>query len=243
VVDDLTAFTPLVVIKNGRVVAQDGACLAESNSADIPRENTVHLHEVDESAFSLRVGDDPVDVIGIVPDQIVTRHVRRTVPRDNGRWCFDPGIDVVLIANLERHRATGNVGLGLVEGFGFTDRGAIGSSVAHDAHNLIIAGTNPADMLACARALAETGGGFVVASGGAVKARLALPVAGLISDQGAQDVCRQLEAVRGAAHALGCGLACPFGTLSFLALSVIPALRITDQGLFDVVNQEFIAVT
>jgi adenine deaminase len=242
VVDDLASFTPLVVIKDGRVVAQDGVYLPESNGVDIPCENTVHLAELDESAFSLRVGADPVDVIGIVGDQIVTRHERRTVGHDDGRWCFDPGIDVVLIANLERHRATGNVGLGLVEGFGFSGRGAIGSSVAHDAHNLIIAGTNPADMLACARALAETGGGFVVAADGAVKARLALPVAGLISDQGARDVCRQLEAVRGAARALGCGLACPFGTLSFLALSVIPALRITDQGLFDVVNQEFIAV-
>jgi adenine deaminase len=242
VVDDLTAFTPLVVIKDGRVVAQDGAYVAESNGAEIPCENTVHLSELNESAFTLSVGADPVDVIGIVPDQIVTRHVRRSVRRDHGHWCHDPGIDVVLIANLERHRATGNVGLGLVEGFGFTDRGAIGSSVAHDAHNLIIAGTNPTDMLACAGALAETGGGFVVAAGGAVKARLALPVAGLMADQGAQDVCRQLEAVRSAARALGCGLECPFGTLSFLALSVIPALRITDRGLFDVVNQEFIAV-
>ncbi|MHC4081175.1 MAG: adenine deaminase [Planctomycetota bacterium] len=242
VVDDLAAFRPLVVIKDGRVVAQDGAYLLESSGVDIPRENTVHLRELDESAFTLRLGDDPVDVIGIVPDQIVTRHERRTVRSDDGRWCFDPNIDVVLIANLERHRATGNVGVGLVEGFGFRDHGAIGSSVAHDAHNLIIAGTNPGDMIACARALAETGGGFVVATGGAVKARLPLPVAGLMSDQGAQDVCRELEAVRSAARALGCGLACPFGTLSFLALSVIPALRITDRGLFDVVNQEFIAV-
>jgi adenine deaminase len=242
VVDDLSAFTPLVVVKNGQVVARDGVCVAESNGAEISCENTVHLANPDESAFTLPVGGGRADVIGIVPDQIVTRHERRTVPVQDVHWRFDPGTDLALIANLERHRATGNVGLGLVEGFAFREHGAIGSSVAHDAHNLIVAGTNPADMLACARALAETGGGFVVTAGGAVRARLALPVAGLISDQRAENVCRQLDEVRGAARALGCGLACPFGTLSFLALSVIPELRITDQGLFDVVNQEFIAV-
>jgi adenine deaminase len=98
-------------------------------------------------------------------------------------------------------------------------------------------------MLVCARALAEIGGGFVVAAGGELRQQLELPVAGLMSDLGAEEVCRQLEHVRGAARALGCGLACPFGTLSFLALSVIPDLRITDQGLFDVVNQKFIAVS
>jgi adenine deaminase len=97
-------------------------------------------------------------------------------------------------------------------------------------------------MLACARGLAETGGGFVVATGGAVRARLELPLAGLLSVQPAADVCRRLQAVRGAARDLGCGLACPFGTLSFLALSVIPQLRITDQGLFDVTTQKLIAV-
>ncbi|MHC4126604.1 MAG: adenine deaminase [Planctomycetota bacterium] len=243
VVDDLAAFGAGIVIKDGRIVARDGAYLPAPAAPRIGRENTVHLAPLDEAAFALRVGGGDVPVIGIVPDQIVTRHERRAAGSDDGRWRFDPRIDVVLIASLERHRATGNVGVGLVEGFGFHRHGAIGSSVAHDAHNLIIAGTNPADMLACARTLAETGGGFVVAAGGTVRAVLELPLAGLISDRGAEDVCRQLEAVRGAARELGCGLACPFGTLSFLALSVIPELRITDQGVFDVVNQEFIAVT
>jgi adenine deaminase len=243
VVDDLAAFGPLVVIKDGRIVARDGAYLPEPTTRRIPRENTVHLAPYDASAFVLEVGDGPVPVIGIVPDQIVTRHERRAVGSNEGRWAFDPAIDVVLIANLERHRATGNVGVGLVGGFGFRRHGAIGSSVAHDAHNLIIAGTNPADMLACARTLAETGGGFVVAADGAVRGQLDLPVAGLLSDLEAEAVCRQLTGVRAAARALGCGLACPFGTLSFLALSVIPELRITDQGLFDVAKQEFIAIT
>jgi adenine deaminase len=229
VVDDPVGFTPQVVVKDGRIVARDGACTADADGAPMEPENTVHLPPLDESAFHLDVPDGPASVIGIVPDQIVTRHVRRPM-----------GPDVALIACIERHRALGNVGVGLVEGFGFRADGAIGSSVAHDAHNLIVAGTNPADMLACARSLAETGGGFVVAAGGDVRARLELPVAGLLSLRPAAEVCRQLQAVRGAARALGCRLACPFGTLSFLALSVIPELRITDQGLFDVTTQKLI---
>ncbi|MHC4219025.1 MAG: adenine deaminase C-terminal domain-containing protein, partial [Planctomycetota bacterium] len=205
--------------------------------------NTVHLADLDETAFVLRIGDGPVPVIGIVPDQIVTRHRHREVSPDGGVWTFDPGTDLALIACLERHRATGNVGLGLVEGFGFRHHGAIGSSVAHDAHNLIIAGTNATDMLVCARALAASGGGFVAAADGVVRGKLDLPVAGLLSTLPAPEVCRQLETVRDAARGLGCGLACPFGTLSFLALSVIPELRITDQGLFDVMNQTLLQVS
>jgi adenine deaminase len=244
VVDDLAAFTPLIVVKDGRVVARDGACLEPPAASRIRRENTVHLAPgLDESAFVLPLPGGDVPVIGIVADQIVTRHERRAVGTDGGRWRFDPDTDVALIASLERHRATGNVGLGLVGGLGLRRHGAIGSSVAHDAHNLIVAGTNPGDMLACARALADMGGGFVVAAGGEVRERLQLPVAGLLSDQGAEEVCRRLERVRAAARELGCRLACPFGTLSFLALSVIPELRITDQGLFDVANQELIAVS
>jgi adenine deaminase len=135
------------------------------------------------------------------------------------------------------------MGLGLVSGFGFRRHGAIGSSVAHDSHNLVIAGTNAADMLACARAIEDTGGGFVAAAGGVIMAMLPLPVAGLLSTEPAEEVRRQLRAVREAARELGCPLATPFGTLSFLPLSVIPELRITDQGLFDVGRQEFVGAT
>jgi adenine deaminase len=163
------------------------------------------------------------------------------VCRVNGSWAFDPGQDVLLAASIERHRATGRVGLGLVAGFGLS-RGAIGSSVAHDSHNLIVAGTNPRDLLVCVRALAGSGGGYVAAADGAVLARLPLPVAGLLSCTDADTVCRQLQDVHQATRRLGCDLASPFGTLSFLALSVIPELRITDQGLFDVGKQQFVSL-
>ena len=132
------------------------------------------------------------------------------------------------------------MGLGLVAGFGLNRRGAIGSSVAHDSHNLIVAGTDPPSMLACVRALADAGGGFVAAIDGAVEALLPLPLAGLISLGSADTVCAQLADVNRAARSLGCPLAAPFGTLSFLALPVIPELRITARGLFDVRTQQFL---
>jgi adenine deaminase len=146
---------------------------------------------------------------------------------------------VALLASVERHRALGSVGLGLVAGLGLR-RGALASSVAHDSHNLIVAATNAPDALAAVRALAESGGGFVAVADGAVLDRLPLPFAGLLSRQSADAVCAGLEEAEAAARALGCGVPCPFGVLSFLALPVIPDLKITDQGLWDVVKQRFV---
>jgi adenine deaminase len=241
VADDLKEFRPALVIKDGRVVSRDGRFVADlpARTADVA--NTIHLPPLDESAFRLPLGSAVCPVIRILPGQLVTRRETTEVARDaGGCWQFDPLRDVLLIASIERHRALGRVGLGLVSGFGLERPGALGSSVAHDSHNLLLAGTNARDLLTCARALAETGGGFVVAADGAVKARLPLPLAGLLSLESADNVCGQLEEVERAAQALGCSVPCPFGVLSFLALSVIPELRITDQGLWDVVGQQFV---
>ncbi len=241
VVDDLKDFRPTLVIKDGRVVSRDGRFVADlpARAADVT--NTIHLPPLDESAFELPLGSSVCPVIRIQPGQLGTRRETHEVSRDGaGRWQFDPIRDVLLIASIERHKALGRVGLGLVSGFGLERPGALGSSVAHDSHNLLVAGTNPRDLLTCTRALAETGGGFVVAAGGEVKARLPLPLAGLLSLESADTVCGQLEEVERAAQALGCSVPCPFGVLSFLALSVIPELRITDQGLWDVVGQQFV---
>jgi adenine deaminase len=223
-------------------VARDGKCLPDGPAPRLERENTIHLGPLDEQAFRLPLAAENCSVIEIVPDQIITRHTRRAVRRLGGYWAFDPERDVLLIASIERHRASGRLGLGLVSGFGLTHDGALGSSVAHDSHNLVIAGTNPRDILVCARALADHGGGFVAAAEGRVQAILPLPVAGLLSLDDAGLVCRQLEEVNRAAHALGCPLAAPFGTLSFLALPVIPELRITAQGVFDVRDQRFLTL-
>jgi adenine deaminase len=239
-VDDLCQFRPAMVLKNGQIVAQDGMYLASHHGPQLNHANTVHLAPLDESAFHLPLTSETCPAIRIVPQQIVTTVQTQTVGRRAGSWAFDSQRDVALIASIERHRASGSVGLGLVSGFGLCKGGALGSSVAHDSHNLIIAGTNARDMLTCVRALEEKGGGFVVAADGEVRACLPLPIAGLLSTQSADVVCRQLQEVRDAARALGCGLDEPFGTLSFLALPVIPELRITDRGMFDVRRQEFV---
>ncbi|MCH8825238.1 MAG: adenine deaminase [Planctomycetes bacterium] len=240
IVNDLESFEVSIVMHKGKEVARNGKYTADAPAYKIPFENTVHLAQLDESSFKLKLQSQTCPVIGIIPDQIVTRHETRDVNVKNGYWCFDKNTDIALLANIERHNATGSIGLGLVEGFNFITDGAIGSSVAHDSHNIIIAGTNPTDMLACAVALEEMAGGFVVAQGGQIIGKVALPVAGLLSTEPAQAVCKQLTEARKAALTLGSKLSCPFGMLSFLALPVIPELKITDQGLFDVVNQRFI---
>jgi len=240
VVDDLRDFRPRIVLKNGEVVARDSDFIGELPARSIPCANTIHLPPLDESAFQLRLSSTEAPVIRIQPGLLVTRNERQQVASTAGPWHWDAARDVLLIASIERHKAMGRVGLGLVAGFGVKRPGALGSSVAHDSHNVLVAGTNPRDMLACARAFAESGGGFVVASEGEVRAQLPLPLAGLLSLEPADTVCRQLEEVESAARMLGCSVPCPFGVLSFLALSVIPELRITDQGLYDVVGQQFV---
>jgi adenine deaminase len=239
-VEDLQSFRVHTVIKDGHLAARDGQCVAREPIRLFDHTNTVHLPPLSEATFCLELEGENCPVIEIVPGQIITRRSSRSVRRLGSRWAFDPERDVLMIASIERHKVSRRIGLGLVSGLGLTRDGALGSSVAHDSHNLIIAGTSAADMLVCAQALAEHGGGFVVAAHGAVQAILPLPVAGLLSVESAETVCRQLDEVNHAAAVLGCPLEAPFGTLSFLALPVIPELRITTRGVFDVAKQEFI---
>jgi adenine deaminase len=241
VVEDLASFKPRTVVHDGKVVARDGKCTAEFTACPIPVENTVRIAPLDEGRFELPLMGQSPAVIAVTAGQITTENRLMRVASENGCWKFDPAIDVLLAASIERHRRTGNVGLGLVQGFGLK-RGAIGSSVAHDSHNLILAGTHPRELLAAAGALERTGGGFIVVENGQVLAQLPLPFAGLISTADAATVCRQLAEIHAAARGLGCALPSPFITLSFLALSVIPQLRITDQGLFDVERQAFVTL-
>jgi adenine deaminase len=242
VVDDLTGFRVSRVYKNGRLAADAGRYVADVPAPRLSYGNTVKLPPLDPSAFRLSLGADTAPVIRVVPDQILTRAETARIRTTGGRWVHDPALDVALIASIERHRALGRVGVGLVAGFGFRGPGAFASSVAHDSHNIIVAGTDPADMLAAVRELERLGGGFVAASGGAVVAALPLPIAGLLSADHADAVCDGLVAVNAAARSLGCDLASPFGTLSFLALPVIPELRITDGGVLDVRTQTYIGL-
>jgi adenine deaminase len=227
VLDDLRSFTPREVLKRGappRFV-----------KLTVPEwvRQTVYLAPVSASSFHVRAGPKHIRVIGVVPGQLLTRSVVTEPSVRDGSIVADPARDLVKIAVLERHHASGRAGLGFATNIGL-QRGAFASTVAHDAHNVVVLGVDDADMAACACRLAEIGGGIVVAEGGRVVEELPLPVAGLMSDQPLAQVHERLSSMERRLAAMGVTIAAPFMTLSFLALSVIPELKITDQGLVDV---------
>jgi adenine deaminase len=239
--EDLGSFRAARVYKDGRLVAADGR--AEPFAAPpIP----AHVRETMRSA-ALADGDlaihaeagARVRVIEIEPGQLITHAREEEAPVRDGEVVADPARDLAKIAVVERHHATGRVGKGLVRGFGLRE-GAFASTVAHDAHNVVVVGVADADMAACAGRLQEIGGGIVVARDGAVRGELALPIAGLLSDRPVEEVVDGLEALQGMLREQGVRDAAPFMTLSFLALSVIPALKITDRGLVDVERFEIV---
>jgi len=226
---DLREFRPAAVLKGGRPVA-------EFPAATVPDwvRNTVHVAQL--TSGDLRVaweGGGDLRVIGVLPGQIVTEALVDRPHVVDGAAVADPDRDLVKIAVIERHLGTGRIGIGFVRGLGLR-RGAIASTVAHDAHNIVVAGVDDADMVRAARRLGELGGGMVAVHDRGVRAELALPVAGLMSAAPAEDVVARSRALGEAARALGCTLDAPFHSLGFLALSVIPALKITDHGLIDV---------
>lgn len=234
VLDDLNTFAVESVYKDGKLVAQDGKLLVEPPSfAFTGVTDTIHIGAVSEHDLRIPAKDGMVEVVGIQPGQITTLHLREEAPVRDGELVADPRRDLLKLAVIERHHASGRVGLGLVKGFGLRE-GALASSVAHDAHNLVIAGTNDRDILAAARALEAMGGGFAFAVDGEIRASVPLPLAGLVSPLPADELVRQLRALDAAAAEAGCPLEHPCMTLSFLSLSVIPSLKLTDQGLIDV---------
>jgi len=226
---DLREFRPHLVLKAGRPVAD----IAAAAVPDWVR-NTVRVATL--TSGDLRVawdGPGRMRVIGVLPGQIVTEALAEEPRVVDGAACADPDRDLAKIAVIERHLGTGRIGLGFVRGLGL-QRGAIASTVAHDAHNIVVAGVDDDDMVRAARRLAELGGGMVAVHDRGVRAELALPVAGLMSAAPAEQVVAESRALADAARALGCTLEAPFHSLGFLALSVIPALKITDHGLIDV---------
>jgi adenine deaminase len=185
--------------------------------------------------FGLVAGGRRLRVIDLVPEQILTRQSIESAPVKENRLVSDPGRDLLKIAVVERHHGSGRIGLGMVRGFGLR-QGALASSVAHDSHNIVVVGVADDDMAAAVGEVAAMGGGIVAAAGGRTAARLPLPVAGLMSLEPVQAVSAALDRLVCAAHELGSPLKDPFMTLSFLALPVIPELKITDRGLVDVLE-------
>jgi adenine deaminase len=221
------------VVKDGAVVARDG--VAEPFRAPPTPDwvtSTMHAAPVGEGDLALPAAGR-VRVIELVPGQLLTGEGIADGRVDGGGTVADPERDLAKIAVVERHHASGRVGVGLVHGFGL-ERGAFASTVAHDAHNVIVVGTDDADMVLCTDHLAALGGGMCVVAGGEVLAELALPVAGLLSDRPAPEVAEAVDRLDAALRGLGVAIDEPLMALSFLGLSVIPALKVTDRGLVDV---------
>ena len=235
VFDDLQNVQVRQTWKKGKLVAENGKYLsAKSEAVPLPR-STMNLRYDAAKDFAVAATVGKIRVIQIVPNQIVTKEAIEQPTVVNNQVVPDTARDVLKLVVVERHRATGNVGVGFVRGFKLR-RGALGSTVAHDAHNVVVVGTNDADILCVIRKLEKLQGGQVAVVDGEVKAELGLPVAGLVSDKPLEEVIQRIDELNSAAHEMGCDLAAPFMTLSFLSLSPIPELKLTDQGLIDAVN-------
>jgi adenine deaminase len=233
VLDDLETVQVAQVYAGGELVAEGGRFLLSSAElSNVPIQASVHV-DLSTLDFAIPAGEGPARVIGVLPDQIVTEDLRLAPAIDDGYVVCDQERDLLKMAVIERHLNTGNVGLGLVKGMGL-QKGAIASSVAHDSHNLVVIGTNEGDMRFAVATIAEMGGGQVVVANGELRAACPLPIAGLMSELPLEKVRDQVEALTEAAHGLGCTLPDPLMTMSFLALPVIPSLKLTDRGLVDV---------
>jgi adenine deaminase len=233
VLDDLRTFVPRLVLKRGAEPR-----FVKLEVPDWVRQ-TVHLAYVDASSFRVAAGPRQIRVIKVVPSQLLTGVELVEPTTRDGCIVADPKRDLVKIAVLERHHASGRVGLGFATNIGL-QRGAVASTVAHDAHNIVALGVDDTDMAACANRMVEIGGGIVIAEGGRVVEELPLPVAGLMSDQPLAAVHERLSSMEHRLKDMGVTMPAPFMTLSFLALSVIPELKITDLGLVDVARFELV---
>lgn len=235
VFDDLRNPRPRRIFSRGREVATDGKLLRASSQVNVPQNLTNTFQaRVRPEMFAVSARGPRLRVIGSLPDQLITEaRIRDAVCRD-GQAVAEPWRDLLKIAVIERHRGTGNVGVGFIEGIGLK-RGAIAGTVAHDHHNLIVIGCDDTSMTTASRAVAATNGGLVAAAGENVLASLPLPVAGLMSDRPIAEVrIAYAKLLSVAKQELGSPLRDPFMAMSFMALEVIPSLKITDQGLVDV---------
>ena len=233
VFDDLKNFNCAMVFKGGRLVAKEGKALFKTGEKYLPAEvkNTVHVGNVAPDDFKIKLKGRRANVIRLLKDNVVTEKVVREVESENGdvKLC---GTDLLKLAVVERHHGTGNIGLGLLEGYGLKN-GAIALTIAHDSHNIIVLGDNNADMAAAVAELKRIGGGMAIAEGGKAQS-LPLDIAGLMSSLPAEEYIAQSEKLLEKAYSMGVSRDVEaFMSLSFLALLVIPSLKLSDRGLFD----------
>ena len=233
---NLENFEPLMVFKNGKLAAKDGKMVIDTDNLKPPAlRGSVNIKYLYREDLQIKTpqGKTTAKVINVIPKQLITKQTLETIKTQNDLAVSDIENDILKIAVIERHKATGNIGLGFVKGFGLKS-GAIASTVAHDSHNMIVIGTNDEDMYLAAVELVKSQGGKIIVQNGKTLAHLKLPVAGLMSDKTALEVQKDIEALDKAAKQIGCKIDEPFMSMAFLSLSVIPEIKITDKGLIDV---------
>ena len=235
--DQLSRFEVTKVFKDGILVSKDGRMVHSRTTVSGGRKlqsmGSVRIGAIKKDSLVLRSDNPLAKVIQLIPGQIVTKKVMKKIALREGLAYADLKQDILKIAVVERHHASGNIGVGFVQGFGLK-KGAIGSSVAHDSHNLVVVGTNDEDMREVIRSLQNLGGGMVAVSEGKMLSFVPLPVAGLMANVSVRQVHEQMQCLLRSAKTLGCELPDPFMILSFLSLPVIPELKLTDKGLVDV---------
>jgi len=242
IIDNLEEFNAQKVFVNGQLVAEEGHYLKEVTTADIKSvSGSMNINDFSIDKLKLRCDVDDVYAIEVVEDGILTKKTKVKIKRDeNNLFLFEKESDLNKIAVVERHHGTGNVGVGLIKGFNVKD-GAIAQTIAHDSHNVVVVGASDEDMALAVKRLAEISGGIVVVKNGQVISELKLPIAGLMSDKTGQEVREKFSALHKACHdELGVKEPEPIVKLSFMSLPVIPEIKITDKGLFDVEKFEFI---
>lgn len=242
-VEDVENFKADMVFADGKLVAREGAFLPENEAYPIDAVmNSMHVKDFSVEKLKLRLENPRVNVIQIVPGGVLTKKVVREVPLDDeGNFVYQSDRDIVKMAVVERHQYTGNVGIGFLEGYGIKE-GAVALTVAHDSHNIIVVGVSDEEMAFAVEALIQQGGGFVLVKDGQVLEAMPLPIAGLMSDQSGEWVDGKLAALHDKAYQeLSVnGDIEPIMTLCFMSLAVIPELKLTDKGLFDVTKFDFI---
>lgn len=244
----LPEFSAEIVLAKGQIVARDGQLVEELPAVTYPEWATRSIklgRELVAADFRLsspNAGKATANVIGVIENQAPTRRLTMEVDVDNGEVGVDLARDLAKIALVERHRATGEVQVGLVHGFGFDVPCAVGTTVAHDSHHMIVVGTSEADMAMAANELARVQGGQIVVRDGRVLGLVELPIAGLMSNERAEVVAKKASSLLEGFRACGCHLNNANMQLSLLALVVIPDLRISDKGLVDVNEFDFVPV-
>ncbi|MBU8878575.1 adenine deaminase [Bacillus sp. FJAT-29790] len=238
ILNDLDTIDIEKVYKSGKLVAMNGEIVSHCESKVAPSPSiidSVKINSVTSDHLQIKINDGSLaNIIGIIPNKIVTKHLIENVDSKNGLFQCNLEKDHLKLAVVERHKKTGNVGLGIIKGLGIKN-GAVASTVAHDSHNIVAAGTSDEDLMKAIHLTSEMKGGLVVVQNGEMIASLPLPISGLISDQPSSIVNKRISELNQALIKIGCSMEFnPFVTLSFLALPVIPELKLTDVGLFNV---------